>query len=374
MNKQEQISILNAGWTLGNDCPYRCRQCYSAMVRVRGRNLCSADVDRIIGQLTLHGVSIVNLGGNEPLFTNGLNPRNSLLPYILKKLRSHQVKVGLTTAGISVNYLAENHSDAFHAINDVDVSLDSPFPEEHDVNRGAPLFRQGLKALGFCREAGTPHTIVMCGMNWNLSEKHLDGLMRLARETGSYFRINFLRPTQLKHFATMPTEKQFHVTVNYLASRCRIVEAGEPVACVLLSKKAESCPCGTNSLRIHSITPEGRVPVSPCVFLHNYRVGDLLTEDLGSILASAEFEDFRRRHREPEQIKGCNGCSRLLSCRGGCASRSYLTEKPGTIWRRDPYCQGPQSVPKEETTNNKIPLNDDNLVHRGYLCTLIFAP
>lgn len=375
MNIKESLSILNVGWTLGNDCPYQCRHCYSATVRTKGRHLCLDDVDRIINQLTIHGISTVNLGGNEPLFTNGFNPCDSLLPYILQKLKSEHVMVGITTSGITINYLAENNPDAFCIVNDVDISLDSPFSEEHDVNRGAPLFKQGLKALEVCREADITHTIVMCGMNWNLSEKHIDGLIGLAKETKSYFRVNFLKPTQPEHFATMPSGEQFIAAVSYLASRCRIVEVGESVACMLLSQEANACPCGTSSLRIHSVTPDGQIPVSPCVFLHDYRVGDLLTQDLSDILATAEFENFRRRNREPEQIEGCYDCFNLSSCKGGCASRAYLTEKPMTIWRRDPYCPGPNKiVPDETILIRKESRYFESLVHRGYLCTLIFAP
>ena len=372
MSTNGHMSILNAGWTLGNDCPYRCRHCYSIMVRTKGRNLHINDANRIIMQLTDYGISVVNLGGNEPLFTNGLNPRDSLLPYILRELHSRQVTIGVTTAGITANYLFENEPEAFRVINDIDVSLDSPFPEEHEVNRGAPLFGQGLKALGACQDVGIPHSIVMGGMNWNLSIRHLDGLINLAKNTGSYFRINFLRPTQLEHLSTMPTSEQFRMAVSYLASRCRIVEVGEPIAQVLLSHKVSSCPCGVNSLRIHSITPDGRVPVSPCVFLHDYRVGDLLTEDLSAILASAQFEDFRQRHLDFGRIEGCGGCGYLSSCKGGCAARAYLAEQPATIWRRDPYCNGPQVFTDALVGNDN--LEEDSLVHRGYLCTLIFAP
>ena len=35
-----------------------------------------AMIDRVVDQLAVNGVETVNLGGNEPLFTNGANPRN----------------------------------------------------------------------------------------------------------------------------------------------------------------------------------------------------------------------------------------------------------------------------------------------------------
>ena len=38
--------IKNIGWTLGNDCPCKCKHCYSFSVRQKGKNL-----TKIIAQL-----------------------------------------------------------------------------------------------------------------------------------------------------------------------------------------------------------------------------------------------------------------------------------------------------------------------------------
>ena len=62
----------NVGWTLGNDCPYRCTHCYSFSARNRGMDLEDWMVERIVGELVSLPVETVNLGGNEPIFTNGL--------------------------------------------------------------------------------------------------------------------------------------------------------------------------------------------------------------------------------------------------------------------------------------------------------------
>ena len=43
--------IKNIGWTLGNDCPCKCRHCYSFSVRQKGQNLTKEIVDRVIEQI-----------------------------------------------------------------------------------------------------------------------------------------------------------------------------------------------------------------------------------------------------------------------------------------------------------------------------------
>ena len=43
--------IKNIGWTLGNDCPCKCKHCYSMSVREKGKNLTKEIVDKVIEQV-----------------------------------------------------------------------------------------------------------------------------------------------------------------------------------------------------------------------------------------------------------------------------------------------------------------------------------
>jgi radical SAM protein with 4Fe4S-binding SPASM domain len=372
--------IENVGWTLGNDCPYRCPHCYSAIVRNRGRNLEIADVDRIIGQLCSIDVKTINLGGNEPIFTNGPDPRKTLLPYIIRSLHEAGIVVGLTTAGITLTALERLYPESVSLLNDVDVSFDSPFPEEHDLNRGAPLFAHAMRAIGILRRRGIDRTIIMCGMKWNLSDGHIDALIELARSQEALIRINFMKPTELRHVALVPDAETFWHALERLLTQCKVIDLSEPTGSAVFGGVAAGCPCGITSFRIHSITPDGRVPVSPCVYLHDYKVGDLLQDDLADIVASPQFEAFRKRHQDPASIDGCSECRYLQECRGGCASRAYLWAKFGAegVSRpinsiRDPYC--PLAFGKSSRSKPLVMARQDAaLVHRNYLCTLIVDP
>jgi radical SAM protein with 4Fe4S-binding SPASM domain len=376
---EAEIAIENIGWTLGNDCPYRCLHCYSMSARKKGANLSRENVDRVVDQLAINGIKTVNLGGNEPLFTNGLDTSNTLLPYIISSLVDREIVTGLTTAGITVNYLALKHPDAFDLLNDVDVSIDSPFEQEHNANRGAMLYKKALAALRRCQEAGIEHTVVMCGMSWNLSDAHIDGLVELAKKTGSNVRINFIKPTELKHLNVLPSPELFYRASKRLLDQCDPVELGESLLSTLAKGTGKGCPCGTKSFRIHSITPDGKIPVSPCVYLHDYRAGDLLIDDLFDIVRSAQFRAFRQRLANPQKIEGCTQCDYLSTCRGGCAARAFLTASSRTdLLIQDPYCfrkLGDASLkPPESERFLDRPTIDKTLVHRDYLCTLIVSP
>ncbi len=358
------------------ECPYRCTQCYSMQVRQKGKDLTKNSIDRITDQLASNGIKTVNLGGNEPLFTNGPNPKDTLLPYIVSSLIEKNILVGITTSGISINYLAEHYPSTFQALNDVDVSLDSPFSDEHNVNRGAALFNSALKAIRYCRDALIEHTIVMCGMNWNLSDKHIDALCNIAMETESNVRINFIKPTAKTHLHLVPSPKLFYETSNKLMERSEPIVFGEPLLSSTYTGTGKGCPCGIRSFRIHSITPNGKVPISPCVYMHDYAVGDMLVDDLCDIISSKPFSDFRERHENPEKIKECADCKLLTTCRGGCAARAYLmSDQLNGLLVRDSYCI------KENGNGHNINFSrypirkrDKVLVHEDYLCTLIVKP
>lgn len=372
------IEIRNIGWTLGNDCPYRCKHCYSMAARHKGMDLSPQIVDRVVDELSKNGVETVNVGGNEPLFTNGLDPKKTLLPYIIRSLVSRGIRVGLTTSGISLIHMERDHNEEFRMLNDVDVSLDSPYQGEHDNNRGAALYDQALKSLELCQKYNIDHTIIMCAMNWNFTSDRILSLAEIASKYDANIRINPLKPVEPKHMEIALTAEQYYDGFSLLMGLCTQVDLGEPpLATVANYEKAKGCPCGRTSFRIHSITPDGKVPVSPCVYLHDYKVGNLMKDDLYNIVRAPQFQSFRRRNAHPEAIPGCQDCGKINQCRGGCAARSYLHHAHETgvrsLFVKDPYCPKDVSPKNQFPENPKIP-DDIKLVHKDYLCTWIGSP
>jgi len=138
-----KTDIKNVGWTLGNACPYKCPQCYSLSARERGAKLAPKMVDRVIDQLSLNGVKTVNLGGNEPFFTNGLDRRSSLLPYIIRGLSQKGILVGLTTSGISAIYLEEDYPQNLAYLM-ISISASTPRIQKSITEIGAPRFIRRL--------------------------------------------------------------------------------------------------------------------------------------------------------------------------------------------------------------------------------------
>lgn len=374
------VTIRNIGWTLGNDCPYRCTHCYSMNAREKGHDMSVEMIDRIVNQLAINGVETVNLGGNEPLFTNGPKARDTLLPYIIDSLVGAGIEVGLTTSGITILHLYRDHRASFDRLNDVDISFDSPFEDEHNKNRGARIYHQAIEVMEICQRHDKPHTAIMCAMNWNFGEAHISALVELAKTYDANVRINPLKPVEPAHMESALSAEQYYSGFSQLLKLCNPVDLGEPpLAAVTDYQKAKRCPCGRTSFRIHSITPQGQIYVSPCVYLHDYKsTFDLLKNDLIDIIHSPQFRVFRQRNANPEEVRGCAGCDMASQCGGGCSARSYLYnfhENKGekSMLARDPYC--PKSVAPDFEFPQKPTINDtQRLVHMDYLCTWIGRP
>lgn len=367
--------IKNIGWTLGNACPCRCKHCYSFSIRKKGQDLNEDIVDKVIEQIEKLNVETVNLGGNEPIFTNGLDVKKSLLPYILKKLNKKKIKVGITTAGISLIILKKEYPECLKLLNDVDISFDSPYEEEHNKNRGASVYKYAIEALEICRENNIESGIIMCAMNWNFTKDRIDELLKIARYYNSNIRFNILKPIQKEHFKLLPTKEQVLENYKYLFKQCDTVELSEPtLSGITKNTKVNGCACGEYSMRINSITPDGKIPISPCVYMHDYRVGDLLKDNILDIVNSEEFKVFKIRKENYEKIEGCKDCDKSEICRGGCFAMAYTYEKCATgkkeLYARDPFCF------KEEEIDESIDYKkgEKQLVHENYLCTWIGKP
>jgi radical SAM protein with 4Fe4S-binding SPASM domain len=363
----------NIGWTVGNHCNATCGHCYSWKVRKDSREfLTTSDVDRVVSQLRRLGIKTVNLGGNEPVYTHGTDLKSTLLPYIIRRLTEAGIPVGLTTNGASFTYLDNHHREELLMINDIDFSLDSPFEEEHDLNRGNKLYRLTLQAIRRSLELGIDCSVITCGMRKNFNRDYLSSFLALTQLLGSEFRVNTLKPVEPALADEMPSPEQFYEGFSFLMNNSHCITLGESCLTALAEAGTAGCPCGTSSFRINAKTKEGKVPVNPCVYSHEYKAGDLLTDDIFDIINGPQFTAFADRRRNIPKACRESGCSYLESCRGGCTSRSYLVT--GDLESKDPYCPqeyvgkyGVPDVPKRPD----IGCHEGIRVHDNYLCTWI---
>ena len=386
--------IQQVGWSLGNHCNARCGHCYSWTVREGTRTITWDDALRVLDQLEALQIRTVNLGGNEPIFTHGPTPETSMLPRIIRAATDRGMVVGVTTNGTTALILARLDPEAFARVGEWHVSIDSALPREHDRNRGGPFFALARKAMQRIRAAEKPLTLITCAMGWNSSPEHVAALFSLAREVGADVRINTMKATEAEHDDLVLSPERYQAFFREVLRWSTPTVVGEPALAAMWGVPGEGCPCGTQSMRINSITPDGRVPVSPCVFLHELRFGDALKDDLTDLIDQPAFRALQlRRERMPSSCQ-TRACGFEASCRGGCAARAVLSgapettptpaDNPGidpTLWQkldqRDPYC--PADLADKQGGLPALPCalvvpQSALRVHGGYLCTVIASP
>jgi len=364
----------NIGWTVGNHCNARCGHCYSWQVRKDSREfLTKSDIDRVISQLKKFGVKTVNLGGNEPIYTHGSDLSATLLPYIIRSLYEAEIPVGLTTNGVSFTWLDKYYHEELLMINDIDFSLDSPFEKEHDLNRGNKLYRLVVEAIQRSVELGIDCSVIACGMKKNFTKEYLSSYLALTKMLGCEFRINTLKPVEPSLIDQMPTPEQFYQGFAFLMNNSSCVTLGESCLTAFTETGTKGCPCGHTSFRINAKTKDGRIPINPCVYTHEYKAGDLLKEELIDIVTGPEFTTFAlRKNHIPKECRDSN-CSFLESCRGGCTARSFFINH--NLDAKDPYC--PQDYLDKHGSRPDLPIrpeigcHDGIRVHDNYLCTWI---
>lgn len=364
----------NIGWSLGNACPYKCKHCYSSMVRKSGKNLCKSDIDKIISQINKLPVKTVNLGGNEPWFTCGLEGK-SLLPYILTKLHDCDYKIGITTSGITLLNIKKYAPDVLGYINDIDISLDHSVAGLHNKNRGADIYKLAIEALKIAQEASIEHSIIMCAMKWNFTIENLNGMLDLCKKYDANLRFNVLKPLEKNHMNFYLPADQFYEGYQYLLNKCDTIDISEPRLSALVKNEKKVCQCGTSSLRIPSITEDGIVYVSPCIYMHDFKVGDLLEDDILEIVSSRPFVEMRIRNYLSSMIPGCIGCERHPYCRGGCTAQAYLVNfwKTGirTLNVKETDCWRDLNPDVNIDGFQRFQGDEKQLVHQNYLCTWI---
>jgi radical SAM protein with 4Fe4S-binding SPASM domain len=209
-------------------------------------------------------------------------------------------------------------------------------------------------------------------MHGNFSTESLEKFLFLSHHLGCEFRVNTLKPVSPDLMQAMPTAEQYYSGFAYLLRNTKCVTLGESCIGAVAGTGSQGCPCGTSSFRINGKTADGQISINPCVYMHEFMVGDLLKESLRSIISSPEFAAFAsRKVQMPAACKTAN-CRYLGQCRGGCAARTFFVK--GTLDAADPYCpleyekkNGPLNLADSVQWESNIGLR----VHYDYLCTWI---
>src|SRR3954454_817825 len=188
------------GLGLTNECNLSCSFCYRDPSHVD-----RLDLEQVRAVLERLPVRSVNLGTGE----NGMHPR---FREMLALLRGRDVKLAMTSNGLSVATLSDDELRAFH---DLEFSLDYPTREEQDAQRGAGNWDLVHAQADRCRRLGVPVTIIAVMMRTNF--RRLVEIASIAGRYGSRLPVNVYQSVRTDAFAL--TYEEYWEAFELLFSR-----------------------------------------------------------------------------------------------------------------------------------------------------------
>lgn len=329
----------SVGLGITSACNYQCPHCYSR-TKCAPEYLTKETVRKLCERLD---IETLNLGTGESCLHPDFLEIISIIDYNVPRM-------ALTSNGLSIMQLPSRILKQFH---DIDVSLDFPFRQGHDLWRADGAYENVIKAIEKCKENGVEVSIVCCMMNTNYM--HMDNMVSFAKKLGTNLRINIYKPVHTDKFTLSYDE--FWEGISLLFKNSTILSCSEPIVNALLniSPEGQGSPCGKKSFRV---TPSGKVV--PCVYCTLGHFG------IEEVISGGEsiFDDLIDRHEFREAPGPCENCKLLEICRGGCVGRRQHND----ISKPDDYCfmlNGKKPSIKFRVGKSR------GLVHSDYLCTII---
>lgn len=316
---------------LTSRCNLKCPYCYNQEHRTVLWRTPTGTWEQYIGLID----EAARLGFREIMLTGG---ETLLYPHtiaIARHARSRRLWVNLLTNGTLIN--ESNAHEIVKVTHSVSLSLDSPFPEEHDAVRGKNTHAKVLRAIRLLKGAG-------------LRRLHLNAVITPINKDSVE---DFLRYASDELEADRVTVAASSISVDDPgkgrgADRLMLTagEAGE-----VLEKKwlfdqvrsSGSASVSAGSLRriqcgagngVISVDSNG--DVYPCQTMHSpeFRCGNVFESSLAEVLDSSKLL-HKIKHLTADHLEGCRDCPMRYICSGGCRMEAYSREKKLDARNRD---------------------------------------
>ncbi len=354
------IQPVEASLYITTQCNLNCSYCYIIHYY---RNIPPSEVkylkvedwERIIDELYLSGIRILNFIGGEPLLYKDL-PR--LIEYAVKRgiigieLSTNGTASALSLGKKTIDLLRELNNKGFNII--INVSLDAPDKSTNDKNRGKfDEVIEGIKQLvkeGFFVSLAS----VISKKNY----KKIQELVELAIELKvKHIQINSLIPVNHSQvedaIIDQGTLSEISKTIEELqykyAEKIQIINRLVPSPTINMDifekykdnelvYKSSLVGCGATTREVY-IAPDGKL--IPCPLFMSIpsmysksSVKDVPFRDIWQ--NDPVINEFRQYLVKPILSKACASCNISNLCRGGCRAMSYFVE--GNMASKDPRC------------------------------------
>lgn len=308
--------ICNITMNLTNRCNLRCTWCYNGLRKTR-----EASPDAVmvaLGRsraLLSKSASLIVLGG-EPFVRF-----DALLDLVDRAAELFAPPVLVSTNGTLVR---AEHARALVRRNvEVQVSLDSSEPDEHDAVRGRGSFEKARVGVQRLVAAGVPTllSMVYTARSWRRIEPYLEMARRLGVREARFIPLRLVGQGT-DHRAQLPDQAVvFEHLLDVLHRRPELRSLlGRDYFSILIKQCARStsrASCGVGE-QVLFIDADGSLYPCPNHVAPALRVGSVLTGDLaGTLESSPVLQQIRRQYRV-EQYRQCSDCPFRRWCAGDC--------------------------------------------------------
>ena len=264
----EQVSVAVTG-----RCPCDCVFCCAKGIRATPE-LTLEEMKNVIDQSLNAGAHLLTFDGGEPLLRDDIYD-------IIRYVDDRAITVMFTNGLRLTKEVAENLKKA--GLRCLQVSIDSPFEEEHDKIRGVPgIFRKATNGIRFAVDVGLLTSIYYVARPENTDNKTLNALLDLARNTGAHeisiYDIIAIGKW-LTHEAETMTEEDRDRTIEFHKNVNKVGNSGPKVMSFSYFESPDKFGCMAGQRWIH-ITPAG--DVIPCSYTP-LTFGNVRDESLMSI-------------------------------------------------------------------------------------------
>jgi radical SAM protein with 4Fe4S-binding SPASM domain len=308
--------ICNVTMNLTNRCNLRCAWCYNGLRKTR-----EASAAEIMGALgrgrgaLSDSASLIILGG-EPFV------RFDALVEVLDRASDlFRPRVLVSTNGTLVRseyakVLATRHVE-------VQVSIDSPDPAEHDRVRGPGAFERSLRGIRRLVAAGVPTilSMVYSSQTWSRFEAYLEMARRLGVQEARFIPLRLVGQGTA-HREILPDQAvAFEHLLDVAARRPDLRSLlGRDYFSIMVKQCARSTKrvsCGVGA-QVLFVDADGSLYPCPNHVSPAMRVGSVLEGDLATTLARSRVLRGIRETYRVERYEGCAACVFRRWCAGDC--------------------------------------------------------
>ncbi len=326
-------------WDVTHACNLACPHCLTSSGSKRPGELKTEEAFQLIDRLAAEKVLYLSLSGGEPFL------RPDILD-LLRHVAATNMRIDVATNGtVMDDGLLAGIKDL--PVFQAQISIDG-MGETHDCFRGKPgAFLAACRTAERLRAEGIATSLSTTVTRRNLDQ--IERIIELAVHLGcsGYKAIPFMPAGRGRQNAPqLALDREGHYRFCRLLAEARTRYAGlinvstETSFGFLLDGAPNdttkyglmACSAGHDTL---SVGPDGNV--YPCPFLHDFALGNLLTDSLASIWCCSPVLQ-RLRSIDKSELKGaCRTCRYAPSrCRGGCRAAAYL--HTGDLLGSDPNC------------------------------------